>query len=535
MRFLYYFCFFGTMVSCANSEYDLFSKSKEVFYTERPNIAEKAPDIEVDPISVELGLINVIEEEKYTKTITIKNVGGAKLNILNIFLEDDLGSFSLRRADSRSLNPTKAFRFDIEFHPNEDGVKSDLIIIESNDPDEPRVEIPIIGEGLAPKIEVEPVLHDFGSPIVGCPEDLLIIIRNIGSINLDVSRITFSGVADTLFDIDEKLFGGAPWKLSPGEEIHGYVTYEAYDEIYDISYLTVESNDPQNQIVIATQIGDASRAGTWTDYFIQEDTEMLDILFVIDNSGSMNDEQTDLSTNAITFITTLDAGGAEYRIAVITTDNPIFRGPVLSSGYPDLVTEFENQLVAGVTGSAFETGLQMAYDSTLPGGDAAPGGIFQRSDAVLSIVFVSDEDDWSYYDVSSYYVAHFQSLKSTSDKVLLHAVADSPSDSLSCGSSGIRYEEAVNLTGGVFSSICTGAWATDLANIANGSLMANLDFKLAKDPIPETIVVDINGIHTVNGWSYDEPSNSVIFESDLAPIKDDLVEITYGHFSDCPQ
>ena len=134
------------------------------------------------------------------------------------------------------------------------------------------------------------------------------------------------------------------------------------DEVYDLAYLTVESNDPLQPVVIASHEGEAIRGGTITDNFVQEETEEVDILFVIDNSCSMSDHQTSLATNAASFITTLDASGADYRLATITTDDPSFVGPVLYPLYPDITSEFESQLV----GSGFTAALKVISEDTNP-------------------------------------------------------------------------------------------------------------------------------------------------------------------------
>ena len=47
----------------------------------------------------------------------------------------------------------------------------------------------------------------------------------------------------------------------------------------------------------------------------------VDILFVIDDSGSMGEEQAKLAANFAPFVATLEEAGADYRIAVTTTDD----------------------------------------------------------------------------------------------------------------------------------------------------------------------------------------------------------------------
>jgi hypothetical protein len=47
--------------------------------------------------------------------------------------------------------------------------------------------------------------------------------------------------------------------------------------------------------------------------------QKIDVLFVIDNSGSMGQEQANLIANFPGFISVLDASGLDYRVAVTTT------------------------------------------------------------------------------------------------------------------------------------------------------------------------------------------------------------------------
>jgi len=49
-----------------------------------------------------------------------------------------------------------------------------------------------------------------------------------------------------------------------------------------------------------------------------------DILFVVDNSGSMREEQENLAANFASFIDALSGGGGDFRLAIITTDGAGF-------------------------------------------------------------------------------------------------------------------------------------------------------------------------------------------------------------------
>jgi hypothetical protein len=54
--------------------------------------------------------------------------------------------------------------------------------------------------------------------------------------------------------------------------------------------------------------------------YIFEPQNKVDVLLVIDNSGSMGEEQANLAANFAAFVGTLEDAGADYRIAVTTTD-----------------------------------------------------------------------------------------------------------------------------------------------------------------------------------------------------------------------
>ena len=491
------------------------------------------PDIEVLPIRGTDISLDVATNETHEEKFIILNVGNSDLDVTDISLELNDGLYTLQDANPEIVPPVSSIDFLVTFEPDSAGTKEEYLLISSNDPDESLVRIPLSGIGLAPQIEVVPLIHNFGQPYLRCYDEVEIIIRNIGTTDLEINNLTYSSTPDLDFIFDYSFYGDAPWILAPNEEILAIASYDAYDEIYDIAYLTVDSNDPLEPTVIALQEGDAIRGGTTTDTFIQEETEKVDILFVIDNSCSMSNEQMELATNSTGFVTTLDASGADYRLATITTDSPIFRGPVLSPGYFNLIDEFKNQLTAGTLGNSFELGLQMAYEATSPTGLAAVGGIFQRLDAILSIVFVSDEDDFSIGTVS-FYVNHFQNLKSSPDKVMLHAVSVDPDNPVYCGAHALRYKEGVDLTGGLFASICTPDWATDLQDLANGSLVPNLDFPLSEVPITDTIEVLVNGVAATVGWSYNPAPNEIVFTEQDAPVGGDIVEITYGYYVECP-
>ncbi|MBN1947437.1 MAG: hypothetical protein JW797_17330 [Bradymonadales bacterium] len=171
------------------------------------------------------------------------------------------------------------------------------------------------------------------------------------------------------------------------------------------------------------------------DNRIQFGSNLIDILWVIDNSGSMCQEQEALTTNFQTFIDGLTGVLADFNMAVITmdmrNDRGVFRyapglivgecagttapscpertGPVLRRA--DYVLDPENpfgeldstRLLAdfrciatqGTNGDGFEKGLDAVAMALSPDLLETANAGFRRENAWLAIIFVTDENDCS--------------------------------------------------------------------------------------------------------------------------------------------
>jgi hypothetical protein len=150
----------------------------------------------------------------------------------------------------------------------------------------------------------------------------------------------------------------------------------------------------------------------------------VDLLFVIDNSHSMADEQAALVASVPNFIegiTTMLGADADYRVGVITTDayayNPLgctdlgdlvtqtggeqssqaTCGP-FSEGHPfmtnadDLETSFACAAAVGISGAGVEKPMQ-ALTTLLASGNDPCTANFVREDAILVVTIITDEED----------------------------------------------------------------------------------------------------------------------------------------------
>lgn len=154
----------------------------------------------------------------------------------------------------------------------------------------------------------------------------------------------------------------------------------------------------------------------------------VDILFVIDNSGSMADQQESLVASFPGFIAAVQAqlGGAKsYHIGVVTSDiypdnapncieigdlitrtggpsssdmecQPFTSGTrFLDETEPDLGAKFACMGLVGTGGSSDERPIRGMLDALKPDNNGPQGcnALFSRPEALLVIVIISDEDD----------------------------------------------------------------------------------------------------------------------------------------------
>ena len=184
------------------------------------------------------------------------------------------------------------------------------------------------------------------------------------------------------------------------------------------------------------------------DIFEQTAVAAVDVLWVIDNSGSMQEEQAKLAPNFNTFISYLLQTNVHYHVGVVSTDtssvdasgklhcpasNPSIK--FISDEFckaENCAVLFKEMVELGIVGSPIEKGLQAGMMALTPPNIAenysecgsAPNGCFYRPEANLAVIVVSDEEDSSIGD-KNYYKRFFEGLKGygNDDMISVSAIA----------------------------------------------------------------------------------------------------------------
>jgi hypothetical protein len=367
---------------------------------------------------------------------------------------------------------------------------------------------------------------------VGCDNVVTLQVKNSGNADLDITDYVFTSASvEFSFDLNEVVNGSLPWKLEPEDYVEVYVAYTALDEEDDTAYLTFVSNDPYMPEYLATQTGTGDPASLNTDIFEQPLNGMSDILFVFDNSSSMDSEQELVLENFEYFAAGLSELDVDFQLAIITVEDPEFVGDIITND-SSVEAEFLDQMSMPIMSGVTESPSEMIYQCASAGGDCEPGGEFLREDAKLSIIVVSDETDQSPGGWEEY-LEFFQTLHEDLDNVVVHAISgDYPRGCGDASATNKIYEMTVE-TGGLYLSICATDWASYLEDLVEGSAYDLSSFQLSETPVPDTITVVVDDVPVTSGWYYNEAGNSVDFVESSVPDGGSIIEITYAVYGDC--
>ncbi|MBK9293021.1 MAG: VWA domain-containing protein [Oligoflexia bacterium] len=273
----------------------------------------------------------------------------------------------------------------------------------------------------------------------------------------------------------------------------------------------------------------------------------VDLLLVVDNSGSMGSKQAQLASGFVGFIDYLVASQFDFRIAITTMDmssggakgNFVGNPKVLSKSTPDLRNAFINNMNLGTNGSDLSRGFEAMQsslsDSKLNGTNSG----FFREEALLAIIFMSDEDDNDSSNWQNYadfldnrkpmfpwgyrgWLVNSIVVKELSNKCLTYN---------QFASAGYGFMNLSNISEGIIESICEADLVGATANLRARIAEILTQFHLNREPDVATIRVYINGVlipqDPVNGWTYNPVGYTILFHGNSVPAANANVTVSF--------
>mgnify|MGYP001292804962 FL=1 len=313
--------------------------------------------------------------------------------------------------------------------------------------------------------------------------------------------------------------------LSDNSLVHEIETIE-YETITEIEYVYVEDTAPPPQDTSLNLLP------IWVDSFTQPNSvNGVDIIWVIDRSGSMHDEATQITLGIETMMNALPQ--TQWRLVMINIssmnsanhqDFPLIPGDTLADA---------QAMYAGLGGSGREEGFKSLQTYIQ---DNPYSSTWMRNDAALLVVFVSDEDDQSgATQLNPYPLSDFTNwLLGYRSTFHVTSIVHLPPAESQCNNNttavGDRYIDATNFFGGTVVDICTSDWS---AGITEASLTVEPyeHYQLTKRvKYPQYLQVFYNGSPAhPDEWRFDSVTNTIWFNR--LPAGGVLVEIAYYYQS----
>lgn len=426
----------------------------------------------------------------------------------------------------------------VAFTPTLDGSFQGTLVLTSNDGRGQPIQIKLVASGGKLCLEALPDPLDFGAVRVGCSSGKQPLeIFNICNASASVTGLSFgAGTNKQHVEFSIKSAPTFPRAVPFGQSIKVELAYVARDLGPDLGTLEIANSIAGQSPISVGLRGEGVNTDAQKDVFKQLQKPEIDILFVIDDSCSMSDDQTNIANNFSAFINWAATLQVDFQIGVTTTDigrKGCLTGSVkiLKPQTPNLATVFSTNVRVGTSGSASERGLEASYLAlTSPSLTGCNNG-FYRTDAALSVIYVSDEPDQSQQAVG-FYINFLRSLKGIRNPDKIRASAIGETALATCQTSGTcRYYEVSKALLGIYEYIKSANWGSTLSNLGAITFGYRTQFFLSRPADAKTIQVKVNGQvipEGPNGWTYDASNNTVNFNKNAVPPAGALIEISYN-------
>lgn len=126
---------------------------------------DDAPDVRSSRDAIDFGSVDV--GNLAARTVLLFNDGGQELRVYGIFLSDAAPDLEIGAPTASWVPPGGSVRFEVVYTPTTPSTLAVALEVETNDPDESRLVVPVSGEALGPVIAVSPLEHDFGTLALG--------------------------------------------------------------------------------------------------------------------------------------------------------------------------------------------------------------------------------------------------------------------------------------------------------------------------------------------------------------------------------
>lgn len=550
-------------------------------------------DYSLRPREISFGVIPA--QGQSTRVIVFDNVGAETCLLREARIDsdpDDVFRLGDVPRPSVLVSPGERQLLTVTFAPNAEEESTGSFSIQVS---RSREQVTLRGAGGLGNLLTAPTTVDFGNVQLGCQaRSQTVNLTNVGSTRAEIERFELISLeADGVFRLNRLPGGlppppGQPRPINAGQTLDFEVDFFPQSLGLKFARLEIELAGGGEPYVLPIR-GEASERAFRSDRFEQGETNRVDVLWVLDNSNSMN-FVLDLATSAAeTIFEVLDDEDIDYQTSLVTTDvvgsdaapcalldvqpgDDWLRGSCgFFSDGDDIVQRPEWKIVTERTrpspqraftglldvprgGAVIESGLEAVRLALTPPRITGWNLGFLRTDADLAIIIISNEDDQGLQPVPFYTglvtsLKGFAGRRSTINAIIPPVLCLPGSQQAGrCIPAGSRrYAEAALRTGGIVENIGvdgdasfeeqTAEFADKLFNVVFSATSLRALFPLSERPAPGTLEVRIDGgvvdpVSPAGGanWTYEQAGNRIRFTERGRPAPGSTIDIRYQTF-----
>lgn len=321
------------------------------------------------------------------------------------------------------------------------------------------------------------------------------------------------------------------------------------------------------------QARDAASSGCGR--FAVDASPAADVIWLADISGSTDDERGPIAQNAGAIFDALDAGGVDFRMAVVPHSNNrwthpdragVLRAPGFTTDRAQFVAAINS--VEGTDGREFGlTAVQDAIDGALPRANGDPAKL--REDVKLVVIYVSDENaeeveaaggtgfpapvcdaliDDKVKNASPDMACVGQIVQPYIEHLALNGAAafgilsPPPGGCATAQEPSYGYPTVIQALGGSFGEVCATDPGQTLQDVVTAVAGAASRFELPERPISATLKVVVTppgpcapreiARSRRDGFDYDPANNTIYFRGASRPAIGDKLTVSYRVWED---
>jgi len=306
-----------------------------------------------------------------------------------------------------------------------------------------------------------------------------------------------------------------------------YVEYDSVNNSYVIIVLTDKSTNFDNDIIkivnkdsiIETTESIVNKTESFT---ITNTTRKGDFIFVIDDSGSMGQQQaTTIDAIERTFSLYTSKYNLDWKATVLGTEARDDYSSFTSAPSENNITMLSAKLNDLTTGGSDERGLKIVYQYI------QDGSITERANSSTTIIYASDEHEHSSLNEFGETDEDFTNSYFAMNNIRYNAIIPTSYNSSS--------EYAAKM------SLATGGERVDITNYTSGydrmmelaiihAVAESSSVKLTYPALASSITVTVDGVKE-ESWEYDLSNDrtTILFDAAHAPTVGSKVVVTYSH------